>query len=238
MSFIDVTDPVKPVEGHDDTFKFEFDFGLAPEGKAVESMKLDPDSIVELDDGDLLIEGWAANFEGQDRQNENFTDGAFQRGIKSFLNGPASLCYHHKHDINLGKVLSLEEVPGKGLKMRARVDKQEPTSPIRHLYDGVRKGSLSGLSVGGFFRRKLTQDGWKINDMDFTEISVTPVPVHPSTTLSVLAGKALESAPTVEADAEEGKALTEEQARSLEEAMVSLSSVFDKIAPKAPASAE
>lgn len=192
MSLLDATDFVAPVDGKDDLFQFTFGFGVAPEGKAAtESVSVDADSITELDDGDLLIEGWAANFEGLDRENENFSEGAFQRGIKSFLDNQGSLCFHHKRDQAVGRVLDLREVEGKGLYMKARVDRQEPTSPLYHIYNGVKKGSIRGLSVGGFFKRKLTPQGWRIADMDFTEISVTPVPVHPATAFAVVAGKAL-----------------------------------------------
>ena len=141
--------------------------------------------------GDLLIEGMAADFSGLDRQDENFIEGAFQRGIKSFIEGHASLNYHHKHDLGIGKVLDLREVPGKGLFLRARVDYQPESSPLRYIYNAIKKGTYSGLSVGGFFKRKLTADGWRIGDMDFTEISVTPVPVHPRTGFAVVAGKAM-----------------------------------------------
>src|SRR4051794_10891051 len=71
----------------------------------------------QLSTGDLLIEGWAAVFKGEDREAENFTDGAFQEGIKAFLEGPAPLCFHHKTEKCIGKVLSLQEIPGVGLKM-------------------------------------------------------------------------------------------------------------------------
>lgn len=165
----------------DESVQFAVDSGLL-EGKAVE----------ELDDGDLLIEGTAAVYDGIDREGENFEKGAFERGIKSFLNGQAALCYHHKHDHLLGKVIELEEVEGKGLKFKARVDHQPETSPLRHLYNAVKKGSLRGVSVGGFFRRKLTEAGRKISDVDLTEISLTPVPVHNQTSFAVVAGKALE----------------------------------------------
>ena len=176
---------VKPVDGHDDLFAFNYGFAL--EGKAAE------DTVVtELDDGDLLISGWAATFDGVDREGENFEPGAFQRGIKSFLNGQAALCYHHKHDQGIGKVLKLEEVEGKGLYMEARVDKQEPSSPLHYIYNGIKKGTYNGLSCGGFFKRRMTERGPRIANMDFTEISVTPVPVHPGTNFAVIAGKALE----------------------------------------------
>lgn len=191
---------IRPVDGQPDLFAFTYAFGLAPEGKAAAgNVTLDPDSITVLDDGDLLIEGWAANFEGLDRQNENFTDGAFKRGIKSFLNGQRALCFHHQFDKGIGEVLDLEEVEGKGLKMKARVDHQPESSPLRYIYNAIKKGTYKGLSVGGYFKRKLTEKGWRIADMDFTEISVTPVPVHPGTGFAVIAGKALENAPEPEA---------------------------------------
>jgi len=144
-----------------------------------------------LESGDLLIEGWAADFSGIDRQNENFVDGAFTRGIKAFLSGQSALCYHHKTDHGIGKVLDLREVAGKGLWMKARVDFQEPGSPLRWVYNGVKKGSYKGLSVGGFFKRKLMEGGYRIADVDLTEVSVTPVAVHPRTAVLSVSTKAM-----------------------------------------------
>lgn len=180
---------VRPVAGHDELTQFVFDF--VPSAKALDDGT--PGQLVtEADNGDLIIEGYAAVFDGQDRQGENFMDGAFQRGIKSFLDGQAGLCYHHKHDKLLGKVLDLHEEEGKGLKMKARVDGAIKTHPeLGTYYNQIKNGSLNALSVGGFFRRTLTAAGRKIADMDFTEISVTPVPVHSGTRFAVVAGKAL-----------------------------------------------
>lgn len=223
MGLLDADMFVKPVEGHDDLVAFNYGFTL--EGKAVD----DP-IVTELDDGDLRIQGWAANFEGDDRQGENFAPGAFERGIKSFLNGQAALCYHHKHDQCIGKVLDLKEDPDKGLWIDARVDKQEPTSPLYHIYNGVRKGSLSGLSVGGFFKRAWVDAKRKIADMDFTEISVTPVPVHPGTGFSVVAGKALEGMEQPEPEVTEEATMTEAEVKALEDvtrALEGLTEVFE-----------
>lgn len=177
---------VRPVEGHDDLIAFRYDFAL--EGKAVDDGAAQ--TITEDADGNLIIEGYAAVFDGVDREGENFAPGAFQRGIKSFLEGQSGLCFHHKHDKLLGKVLDLREEEGKGLKMRARVDaaiKKHPELGV--YYEQIKNGSLNALSVGGFFKRMAN----KIVDMDFTEISVTPVPVHPGTKFAVVAGKALAS---------------------------------------------
>lgn len=180
---------VRAVPDSDDIVAFQFPFAL--EAKAQDDGS--PGALVEvLEDGDLIIEGWAAEFEGQDRTNENFMDGAFQRGIKAFMDGSASLCYHHKTADVLGKVLELQEVEGRGLRMRARVDgaiKDHPT--LGPLYAQIKKGTLTGLSVGGYFKRKLTEAGRKISDMDFTEISITGVPTHTKPAFAVVAGKAL-----------------------------------------------
>jgi hypothetical protein len=62
---------VRPVENADDIFAFQFPVHL--EGKALDD-GTNSAIVEELDDGDLIIEGWAAEFEGQDRQGENFTE--------------------------------------------------------------------------------------------------------------------------------------------------------------------
>jgi HK97 family phage prohead protease len=174
------------VEGEPDLFQFRYDFLL--DGKALD------ETVHEDDNGDLIIDGYAAVFDGIDRQGENFAEGAFQRGIKAFMAGPASLCYHHKHDKCLGKVLDLTEEEGKGLKMRARVDGAIKNHPeLGTYYQQIKNGTLKALSVGGFFKRALTNIGPRITDVDFTEISVTPVPVHTGPSFAVLAGKALAS---------------------------------------------
>jgi HK97 family phage prohead protease len=212
---LDASKFFQAVEGNPDLIAFTYGFGLAPEGKAAaDEFSVTDETVTTLDDGDVMIEGWAANFDGLDRENENFAPGAFQRGIKAFLGSQAALCYHHKHDQPIGRVLDLKEVEGKGLYMRARVDKQETSSPLHYIYNGIKKGTIRGLSVGGFFKRKLTEAGMRIADMDFTEISVTPVPVHSGTSLAVVAGKALESAP---APAPEEETVVEEPTTGVEE---------------------
>lgn len=187
MTLLPVESMFGAVDGSDDLLQFRFDFTL--EGKAVDSP-----IVTEQDNGDLLIEGYAAVFDGDDRQGENFADGAFNAGIKSFLSGQAGLCYHHKHDKLLGKVLDLSNEEGKGLKMRARVDGAIRSHPeLGTYYQQIKNGSLNALSVGGFFKRAMTDAGRRIVNCDFTEISVTPVPVHAGTNFAVVAGKALAS---------------------------------------------
>lgn len=214
---------VNPVKGDEDLFAFRFDF--VPEGKAVEGGN---DSVVTEDEnGDLIIEGYAAVFDGLDRQNENFAEGAFQQGIKSFLSGQSSLCFHHKHDKLLGRVLELEEEEGKGLRMKARVDGAIRNHPeLGTYYEQIKNGSLNALSVGGFFKRALTAAGRKIIGMDFTEISVTPVPVHPGTNFAVVAGKALDSGIT---EPEEAAELSDEEVKAVTECMTTIERIIGKI---------
>ncbi len=154
-------------------------------------VKATDSSVMELQDGDLLIEGWGANYD-IDREDEAFEEGAFRKAISKFLAGNAPLCYHHKMDTVIGKVIAAEPVAGKGIKLRAIVDKQNENSPYYHIYDGIKRGRINGLSCGGIFKRIMTATGPKINDVDLLEWSATPVPVGRGTNFSVIAGKAME----------------------------------------------
>lgn len=194
MSLFPVDQMVQPVDGHADLVQFRQDFLLSE--KAVGSQ-----TIVENEDGDLIIEGYAAVFEGLDREGENFVPGAFKEGIKAFLEGQSALCYHHKHDKVLGKVLELREVEGKGLWMKARVDSAIKTHPeLGTYFQQIKKGSINALSIGGFFKRAIVAGRKMISGVDFTEISCTPVPVHSGTHFAVVAGKALETPGELAAD--------------------------------------
>jgi HK97 family phage prohead protease len=154
-----------------------------------------------LENGDLIIVGYAAVWEGVDREDENFVEGAFQRGIKAFLEGPATLAFNHRYDHGIGRVLELRE-DDRGLWMRARVDYQPDSSPLRYIYNAIKRGTYRALSAGGYFKRKLTPKGWRIAGVDLTEISVAPVPAHPQTHFSVAAvgAKALREAAAADLD--------------------------------------
>ena len=173
-----------------DQVEFVVDAGFVRATKAVED-DLRAQYADQLSDGDLLIAGWGANFE-VDRQDEAFAEGAFERGLKTFVDGEATLAYHHKHDHVLGRVLAAEAVPGKGVHIVARVDNQPESSPLRGIYSQVKNGTLNALSAGGFFRRSVTAGGPRITDVDLTEWSITGVPVGKNTRFQVIAGKALE----------------------------------------------
>jgi HK97 family phage prohead protease len=235
MELLPLDHLLKQVEGHDDLVAFRYDFDLS--GKALEDGSAAP-TVTEDANGDLIIEGYAAVFDGLDREGENFVEGAFTEGIKSFLGGQAALCFHHKHDHVIGKVLDLREEEGKGLFMRARVDAQEKTSPLRYIYDGIKKGSINGLSTGGFFKRALVKGKKMIAGVDFTEISTTGVPVHSGTNFAVVAGKALASdIPAVEVPEDlKDKEIRDSDMQNLvwqiEEITNTLQRVFDGVAAR------
>jgi HK97 family phage prohead protease len=192
---------VQPVEGEDDLCAFRFDF--VPQGKAIEDGKSQLVTVEQ--NGDLIVEGYAAVWDGDDREGENFVPEAFQHGVKTFLEGQAAFCYGHKHDKLLGRFLDLRP-DGKGLRFRARVDGAIQTHPeLKTYYQQIKNGSLRGMSVGGFFHRGEVEGKQKIVKCDLTEISAVPVPCHPGTSLTVVAGKALEDLSTPRNQSEEHK---------------------------------
>ncbi len=67
----------------------------------------------------------------------------------------------------------MEEHHGKGLWMEAVMTRRPESSPHFWIYEGVKRGILRGLSVGGFFMR----EGARIDRAALTEISVTGRPV-------------------------------------------------------------
>jgi HK97 family phage prohead protease len=155
-----------------------FEFGI----KAVE--------VHEDDSGDLIIEGYASDFL-TDRDAEAFEPGAFERGLKAYLDSNPILLYHHDPSKQLG-VVEAAAVDGKGMPIRARIPKPPSGSWAEHVYGLVKRGMMRGFSVGGAFQRRLTPDGPRIFDVDLQEISVTPLPVNPRTLFNV-AGKAFEA---------------------------------------------
>lgn len=139
-------------------------------------------TAVETKAGDLVVSGMAAVWAGLDRQQENFVRGAFRDSIREFLAQPsgAPLCFHHQKAKAIGQVIDLRETD-EGLAFKALVTKQEPSSPLYYIYDGIRRGVYKGVSVAGIFKRRLMEGGFRIAKADLVEISITPAPVHPLT---------------------------------------------------------
>lgn len=181
-----------------DQADFQLDFSL--DGKAE----------VHEQDGDLIIEGYAANWL-MDRQDEAFEPGAFEHGLKSYIQTNPILVYHHQYDKALGQVLEAD-VRADGLWVKARVDKPTPGSWAEDVYAKIKRGTIRAFSVGGRFHRRTGADGRpRIYKTDFAELSVTPLAINPSTLFSV-AGKAFGA----ETPDPEAKAMVEAYIEKLE----------------------
>lgn len=182
-------DLVGPVANEEGLFHFRMDLA----GKALVSEEDLAPYLAQLEEGDLLIGGYGAVWEGDDRQGENFVPGAFESGISRFLGGQSALCYNHDHSKVLGRVLDMRE-EGKGLFAVARVDGAIQQSPeLKVIYDQIKRGTFNGMSSYGYFKRGTGDLANKIQHVDMVELSVTGMPVHPGTSMAVLAAKALQS---------------------------------------------
>lgn len=174
------------VTNKDNTQVADFSFGFTLGEKAV---------VTEEDDGHIYIEGLASDF-GLDRQEEAFEPGAFEQGLKAYMDSNPILLYHHKSDTALGQVVNAN-LSSEGLHVKARVDAPEPGTMIADYVRKIKNGTLRAFSVGGKFYRRMTDKGPRIFKCDIGEVSVTPYPVNPRT-LFAIAGKAFESAPEIE----------------------------------------
>ncbi len=131
----------------------------------------------ELRSGDLLLEGLAVVWDGEDFENESFARGALRETIPGFLSNQAPLLWNHRPDLGgIGRVLELEETD-EGLRIKARVDAQPVGSPLRHIFEAIKRGSHRGASIGGFFKRL----GQKIVSVRLSEVSITALAVDPRT---------------------------------------------------------
>jgi len=140
------------------------------------------------DDGDIIIEGYAADFE-KDRQGERFLPGAFDEAVKKASEGTIPLLLEHNNNQPLGVVEQLR-VDDVGLWTRARI----ATKAVQDAWDGakgkvemIRRGVMKGLSVRGHSWGRMTNDGPEIGHIDLAEISVTPVGVQPGALFGVVA---------------------------------------------------
>lgn len=147
--------------------------------------------VVQTERGDLILSGLAAVWDGLDADGENFIREAFSEStIRSYLDGQAPLVFHHKPDMGIGRVVELR--PNEhGLEFKAVVQRQERTSPLFYVYDAIRRGIYRGVSLGGYFRRKVTDAGRRISDVRISELSITPAAKHGGTFATAVEVKAL-----------------------------------------------
>lgn len=142
-----------------------------------------------LDDGDLLIAGYAVVFDEPDRERDRFESSALDDALRRFKErGHLGIHFHHRIPVILGSVLEMKKTD-RGIYVVGRVDKQVPSSPWHAHYEGIRKGGIRGLSIGaGKFVRETLGDGSRsiARVEDLIEISVTATPAHPATAFKVV----------------------------------------------------
>lgn len=183
------------------------------------------------EDGDLYIEGWAADITLDD-QDEYFSYDALKAAADEFMAQPnRPLLYHHKPDMQLGEIITFEArqtAERAGIWMKARVDEPAPSHPIlADVYRKVKRGTMKGLSVAGRFFGEPTPNGWRIGRASFRETSVTPFPVHPRT-LATVVGKAVEEF-DAEPDDTEDRRRAEAALTGLKGTVEVLGSVWEKL---------
>lgn len=148
-------------------------------------------TVEEDERGDIIIGGYAAVWGGEDRESEAFASGAFDRGVKAFLGAQSTLLFHHQKDAILGRVLELEP-DDYGLRFKARIDGAVANDPkLGTIYRQIQRGTINGVSVGGYFKRDRSGGKSKIVAVDLSEISLTAQPVDVRPRFSVLEQKAL-----------------------------------------------
>jgi HK97 family phage prohead protease len=158
---------------------------------------LEGKSAVHEEEDHLIVEGLAADYLF-DRQDEAFEDGAFDAGMKAFMETNPIVCYHHKYDQALGTVLEWEK-KAEGPWVKVRVDKPVESSPLADVYQKIKSGVIRGFSIGGrFHRRQDAQGRTRIHRADVAELSITPLPINPRTIFAV-AGKAFGEDPDLDA---------------------------------------
>lgn len=133
--------------------------------------------VEETERGDLILNGYAVVWGGEDRVGDAFAPGALDASIREFLDSQAALLFHHDRKAILGRVLEL--VPDDyGVKFRARVDASTAEDPaLRRIYDGVRRQTINGVSIGGRFTRDYSSGKPVIVRADLTEVSLTAQPM-------------------------------------------------------------
>jgi HK97 family phage prohead protease len=144
---------------------------------------LSNEHVREDDEGNLLVSGWASNFD-VDRVGDTVTRKALDDALSKYMANPVML-YNHKQSEPAG-VVTRAEVSERGLWIEAKLPKPVSGQPL-HYWTLVKQGMMRALSIGGVFTRDRLK---RIVALDLREISVASVPVNPGTLLSAQAAKA------------------------------------------------
>jgi HK97 family phage prohead protease len=144
-----------------------------------------------LEDGSLLVEGYASTFGNVDRHKDVIDHKAFDACMEQYMQNPVLLAFHDQNK-PIGTVAEAH-LDEKGLYVVGHIpDSSNPE--IKAIRKQIEAGVLRSFSIGGYFHRKSMGDVNLIHQVDLVEISVVAIPANPwaSFTLSGSMQKSLE----------------------------------------------
>jgi HK97 family phage prohead protease len=150
-------------------------------------------------DGRLRFEGLAAGYD-EDRDEEAFLPGAFEKGVREWIRRGGILLWNHSFGKPMGVVTDANITPH-GLVIKGVLDDPEPGTELADIHRKVASGTVRGLSIGGKFKRRMTPAGVRIYEADIIECSLCAAPVQPDS-LFTLSGKGVGSTETAPARVE------------------------------------
>jgi hypothetical protein len=126
----------------------------------------------------LLLRGWASDWR-EDRVGDTIAPFALDVAIKRFMATNPVLLYSHKLALPpIGKILSLEVDPARGLYVEAVMPRPAEGGFAGQVWESAKNQLLRAFSIGGKFLRTI---GSKIVDVDLREISLCSVSINPYT---------------------------------------------------------
>lgn len=129
------------------------------------------------DEDGRIIEGYASVFNIEDRDGEVMEEGAFDKGLATFMKNPIVLLGHNPNE-PIGTVLDTR-VDKTGLFVKVKI--ADGSEPADNAWKLINQGVLKAFSVGGMFQKVKN----RIVEWDLLEISVVSVPANQRAVFSV-----------------------------------------------------
>jgi HK97 family phage prohead protease len=145
-----------------------------------------PFEVKALEDGTLVISGYASTFGNMDRHGDIIDVKAFDETMEKYMESSILLAFHNqKLPIGMVSEAHLDE---KGLYVVGHIP-ENPDPQVQGVRKMIEKGVLRSFSIGGYFHREKSAQGNIIRKVDLVEISVVSVPANPLASFSIQEGK-------------------------------------------------
>lgn len=157
-------------EDGDLTFKAKAENNGQPTYKTI----TDANGVI-VDYQDVIIAGYAATFD-VDRDGEQITPSAFDKGLKPFLKNPVMLVDHVRDVAHMAGSYSVTYADNKGLFVEGKLSNSPHVKHTRFL---VVEGHLKTLSIAGRFKMSYTDAKTaQALEVEVREISLVVVPAN------------------------------------------------------------